>query len=420
MSCSCTFENTLHYSSPANGDRGVVRTGMMVPESVELFVCPFACGRHGAIGAVKQKFKDRLAYLYVDQSDIINGYDDAIIPAVEDFLAVLPKRPKVVLIFVSCLDDLIGTDHEALQEALSKKFPDIKFRSCHMNPITTGGKTPPQISIQNNMYSLLEDQGELDMGVNTLGNFVPIFKENEIHAFLKHYGYSELRHIVDYKKFDEYQNMAKSQFNIVMRPAGKQAAEQMEERMGKPFIYLPVSYRMADNKAYYEKLVQFMGKENEPAFNMTPYEEKTQAAIDRALAAVGDMPIIVDASSVVLPFSLARGLLEYGFNVIRIQAQECIKIDKEHLEWIEKNHPEVEVMQPKHHKAVLLDKRVPESIAIGVDGAYLAGSDYVVDHFADEGMFGYHGIECLMNKLEHVLEKKADLKEMIHEYGLVV
>ena len=63
---------------------------------------------------------------------------------------------------------------------------------------------------------------------------------------------------------------------------------------------------------------------------------------------------------------------------------------------------------------------VPESIAIGVDGAYLAGSDYVVDHFADEGMFGYQGIELLMNKLEHVLEHKSDLKEMIHEYGLVV
>lgn len=420
MSCSCKFENTLHYSSPANGDRGVVRTGMMVPESVQLFICPFACGRHGAIGAVKQKFKDRLAYLYVSQADIINGYDDVIIPAVEEFLEVLEKRPKVMLIFVSCLDDLIGTDHEALMENLHHRFPDIRFRSCHMNPITTGSKLPPQISIQNNMYSLLEYQGELDGGVNTLGNFVPVFSENEVHDFFRHYGCGEVRHIVNYKKFDEYQDMAKSQFNLVIRPAGKQAAQQMAERMEKPFIYLPVSYRMEDNREYYKKLVHFMGKENEPEFDMTPYEEKTNAAILRARKAVGDMPIIVDASAVVLPFSLARALIEYGFRVIRVQAQECIKDDKVHMEWLEQQHPEVEFMQPKHHRSVLLDKRVPESIAIGVDGAYLAGSDYVVDHFADEGMFGYHGIECLMNKLEHVLEQKADLKEMIHEYGLVV
>ncbi len=422
MCCNgnCGFEHTLHYSSPANGDRGVVRTGMMIPESVELFVCPFACGRHGAIGAVKQKFKNRLAYLYLSQSDIINGYDDAILPAVEDFLAVLPKRPKVMMIFVSCLDDLIGTDHEALHERLTEKYPDIRFLHCHMNPIATGGKTPPQISIQNNMYSLLEDPGELDMGVNTLGNFVPVLPENELHDFLRHYGYQELRHIIDYKTFDGYQTMAKSQMNLVLRPAGKQAAEQMEKKMGKPFLYLPVSYRMEENRNYYEQLIRFMGKETAPVFDLAACEQKTQKAIDRALEAVGSMPIIVDASAVVLPFSLARGLLEYGFRVIRVQAQECTKEDQIHMEWIAEHHPEVEFMQPKHHKAVLLDKQIPESIAIGVDGAYLAGSDYVVDHFADEGMFGFHGIFCLMNKLEHVLEQKSDLKKMIHEYGLVV
>lgn len=44
---SCCFENTLHYSSPGHGDWGVVRIGMLAPESVQLFVCPSACGRHG-------------------------------------------------------------------------------------------------------------------------------------------------------------------------------------------------------------------------------------------------------------------------------------------------------------------------------------------------------------------------------------
>ena len=42
----CCFENTLHYSSPGHGDWGVVRIGMLLPESVQLFVCPSACRRH--------------------------------------------------------------------------------------------------------------------------------------------------------------------------------------------------------------------------------------------------------------------------------------------------------------------------------------------------------------------------------------
>ena len=57
---NCCFENTLHYSSHGHGDWGVVRIGMLLPESVQLFVCPSACGRHGAIGAMHQGLKDRL------------------------------------------------------------------------------------------------------------------------------------------------------------------------------------------------------------------------------------------------------------------------------------------------------------------------------------------------------------------------
>lgn len=53
--CGNRFEHdTLHYSSPAHGGWGVVRTVMLVPESYRLFVCPFACGRHGAIGVAYQ------------------------------------------------------------------------------------------------------------------------------------------------------------------------------------------------------------------------------------------------------------------------------------------------------------------------------------------------------------------------------
>lgn len=416
----CRFEDTLHYSSPANGGRGIVRTGMLIPESVELFVCPFACGRHGSISAVKQNFKDRLVYLYLEQSDIIEGYDDVIVPAVGELLESLPKRPKVILIFVSCLDDLIGTDHDALKERLSALYPDVQFRSCHMNPITTGGKTPPPISIQNDMYSLLKKQEEQDNGVNSIGNLAAVSEDSEVHTYLSHMGYGRLRHISQYDTFDGYQEMAKSQFNLVIAPAGRQAAEQMEERLKKPHLFLPVSYRLEEIEQQYKKLTEWLKKDSSETMDLTPYIERTKKSIERAREAVGDMPIIVDASAVVRPFSMARALLEYGFHVVRIQAQECISIDRSDFEWLEREHPEVEVMQPRHHKAVLQDKRIRESIAIGVDGAYLTGSDYVVDLFADEGMYGYHGVECLMEKLENALEQKVDLENMINEYGLVV
>ena len=69
---------------------------------------------------------------------------------------------------------------------------------------------------------------------------------------------------------------------------------------------------------------------------------------------------------------------------------------------------------------VYRENQIPESISIGIDGAYLSGSKYIVDLFDDEGSFGYNGIKVLMNKLAHALDKEVDLKAMIHEYGLVV
>ena len=416
----CKFKDTLHYSSPANGGRGIVRTGMLVPESVELFVCPFACGRHGAISAVKQNLKHRLSYLYVEESDIVSGYDDVIIPAVGDLIASLPEKPKVVLVFVSCLDDLLGTDHEALQEKLSEKYPDIQFRSCHMNPISKGSATPPAISIQNNIYSLLEQTKSKDTGVNCIGNLVEISKQSEIHELLKHLGYGKLKHISQYQHFEDYQNMAKSAFNLVIAPPGKQAAQQMEEKLGMPFTFLPVSYRLEQIAKNYEQLIKVLAPEKENTFNVEPYKQEVEAAIERARKAVGKTPIIVDASAVKCPFSLARALMEYGFNVVRVQTPEVIGIERQDYEWIIQEHPEIEIVQSQHHNTVLRENQIPDSIAVGVDGAYLAGSRYVADLFDDEGMYGYHGVKCLMEKIEHALEREIDLESMIHEYGLVV
>ena len=247
MNCGC-FADTLHYSSPANGGRGVVRTGMLVPESVELFVCPFACGRHGAISIMTQALKDRLAYLYVDQSDIINGYDDLIPPAVGQFLEALPARPRVVLVFVSCLDDLIGTDNDALEDTLHARFPGIRFRVCHMNPISLGSATPPGVSIQNKMYSLLEGGRTPDRGVNCIGSLVEVDPRGEIHPFLASLGLGKLRHISHYQSFDAYQEMGASRLNLVIAPPGKQAAGQMERRLGIPMLTLPVSYRAEETE----------------------------------------------------------------------------------------------------------------------------------------------------------------------------
>ena len=67
--CDC-FNKTLSYSSPAHGGWGMVRVGMSVPESFQIFFSPPACGRHGAVSAVLHKFRNRLAYYFLDEKDV--------------------------------------------------------------------------------------------------------------------------------------------------------------------------------------------------------------------------------------------------------------------------------------------------------------------------------------------------------------
>ena len=82
--------------------------------------------------------------------------------------------------------------------------------------------------------------------------------------------------------------------------------------------------------------------------------------------------------------------------------------------------PQVEILQSNHHRVVRFEGQLPHSLAVGVDGAYLAGSRYAADVFNDEGLLGYHGVITLMERLERRLDGPADLQKMIHEYGLVV
>ena len=112
------FEESLYYSSPAHGGWGVLKMGQLVPESYQLFVSPAACGRHGALAARMEDRKSRVSYLFLSEDDIVSGgYEDSIIKSAQKLLAHLKRRgkmPKVLMIFVSCIDDLLGTDHDAL------------------------------------------------------------------------------------------------------------------------------------------------------------------------------------------------------------------------------------------------------------------------------------------------------------------
>lgn len=413
--CSCS--DTLHYASPASGGWGVVRIGMLVPESNQLFVCPFACGRHGAIGALQHGLKQRISYLYLDQADIIEGYDQHILDAVPKYLAALGYRPKALLVIVSCLDDLIGTDHDALVESLHERHPDIDFQICTMNPITTDSQSPPMVSIQRKIYGLLHPATHKTRVVNSIGNLDIIDKKSELYDFLVFHGFS-LKHISECETYESYQAMGESALNLVTAPPGKFAASEMESNLGIPYVFLPVTYRFDEIETQYRELEEALGLPS--SYDFSVHRLKAEKKIAKARDAVGQLPVFVDASATCRPYSLARMLLENGFHVVRIFAQKCIPIEKAHERWMTEKHPEVQMLRPLHHDMVNRRIALRESVSIGMTGAYLSDCRYTVDVMGDAGLYGYWGVSRLMDQIVETMKHPKDIRMMIDEHALVV
>ncbi len=415
---SSCFRDTVRYCSPSHGGWGIVRMAMLVPESCQLFVCPFACGRHGALGAIVQGFKDRLFYLCIHEVDIVSGgYEDLIPRAVDELLDRIGWRPRALFVVVSCLDDLLCTDHEAFLAVIRKRHPHLKVALGHMNPISLDGTMPPPVNIQRAMYGLLESQGEPLRGTAaSYGNNVSLDPEGELFEALALAGYTEVCHISECENYDAFARFARMSLNVVPTPVGLPAAREIREKLGIPYVFMPISYDYDEIDGYYEGLLAPRGV----TMDTSPLRDGASEALNRAREKAGDIPVIVDESATIRPFSMAGLLLRHGFAVRRVYAQRCIPLERSAFERIRKNYPHVEVLQPEHPGAPLARKTDWPGLAVGFEGAYLTGAVYVANLMHDERLYGYHGILRLASLLEEALREPADLQAFIQAYGIVV
>ena len=453
------FEKTLHYTSPGHGGWGIIRVAALIPESHLLFICPSACFRHGALGAVQHGYKDRTSYLAITPSDIVVGYDNLIREAADELLE-REKAIRVLFLFVPCLDDFIGTDIEAIAKEVQERHPGIVVRACHMNPIAAETKQPPLVTVMRSMFSSIEtEHPAAEDAVNLMGSFAPIAEECELFDFFGGYGIS-VRQLADYKTYEQFCEMGRSKYNLILKPGGQLAAEYMDRQFGTESFTGMLTYDMEEIRRNYEVWSRMLEEkrsegnniganavslENSKENNHGAFDErdelenvrskdaavlrkldldleetKTRKAIRNAVEKLAGIPISISDSAVLRPFSLAKALTGYGFHVKEIIAQDALPVDREAYEYICAHHPEIAIVQPRHHRSAVRHNEDTHMVCIGFEGAYLRQSDYVVDLSGDEGMFGYYGVRRLMEMLEKSIEEKADLKKMIEEYGAEV
>ena len=104
---------TLAFNSPGAEGFGVKRAVLAVPGSIMLIVAPGCCGRNTSMISSMKEYNNRFFYLCMDETDIVTGRHLKKIPkAVASICESLEKKPSVVMICITCVDALLGTDME--------------------------------------------------------------------------------------------------------------------------------------------------------------------------------------------------------------------------------------------------------------------------------------------------------------------
>ncbi len=404
----------LEYCFPCAGGWCIPRIGSIVPEAVMLLVSPAGCGRHGAITSIQKGYKNRLFFLHMSESDIVNGQHlDKIFAATANILAEVDPRPKAMMICASCIDDLLGSDYEAIAEELERKH-NIPIKACHMDPIAMEGSKPPVRTIQQAIYDFIPRASKKDNAINIIGSFPPLDKDSEFKKIMSAAGIEKIRHIAECSTLEEFYQMGCSSYNIVIKPRGLMAAEYMKKRLDIPFCYAPAAYSIETINRTYKKLEEFLGMK----LDTDRYSEKARQVIDRHYATLGPLTVVVgEIIENDSTYELARALIEYGFKVPYIIANRILDIDLEHINWLKTHAPDIVVFTNAHPSMTdFLQNNLKVDIAIGMDAAYFFPHAKPIPLRLDTQLYGYKGIESLLELICQAFDNPQDIKKLM--YGL--
>lgn len=418
MKDSNPYQHGLEYNSPARGLWNIVHVGMLLPESHQVFVCMVSCMRGVVLTAAELKAQDRYSSLFLDEADLLSGdCEQVIIDGVTELLENLPVRPKALLLFTNCIDQFMGFDHELIYGELERRFPAVGFIECFMCPTMRKSSLPPDSTMRKKLFSLLQPTAKRRRAVNFIGNNIPLPRDNEFIQMLTDGGY-EVLDIGNCKTFDEYLKMAESSLNIMINPAGTEAIEALEDRLGQRALKIPLCYDFAEIEA---DLCQLAATLDLTLPAMDSLKQATDECIRKTAACLGDLPIALDYTATSRPFGLAKLLRQYGFNVVSIYADVCSATDLAAFEWLQENAGDIEWKFPYYHKMAVLPRKpqtAAKLLAIGQVAAYFTGTNHFVNVVESDGLYGFHGLRRLMELMADAAAHEKDMRRLIQVKGL--
>lgn len=393
---------TLSFNSPGAQGFGVKRAGLAIPGSVMLLVAPGCCGRNTTMLSQLGGYSERFYYLLMDDTDIVTGrHLNKISKAVKEVVEDREEKPSAVMICITCVDALLGTDMESVCKKASD-YAGVPVLPCYMYALTREGRVPPMTAVRKTVYALLEKRKRKSTTVNLMGEFAPFLDDLELYEILHSLGIKKINEISRCKDFEEYLSMAEANFNLVLNPESRLAAEDLHKRLGIPAIELTRLYQLDKIHRQYELLGGALGV----IIDDQKYYERAEQVVKQfgedypqTTFAIGEC---LNAGS----FELALALLRYGHQVSEIygtvSAENFVYIKK-----IAELSPETRIYTNLSPSMLYYDCGEGKvDVTIGKDAEYYHPGCPNVPWNQERQPFGYAGLIHLFEELIEARRKK--------------
>ena len=395
---------TLAFNSPGAEGFGVKRAGLAVPGSIMLIVAPGCCGRNTSMISSMKEYNNRFFYLCMDETDIVTGRHLKKIPkAVESICESLEKKPTVEMICITCVDALLGTDMERVCRKAEEKA-GLPVRPCYMYALTREGRKPPMVHVRQSLYSLLEPGHKKGNVVNLLGYFSPLVDDCELYTLLQEAGVKTIHEISRCEDFEEYKKMSEANFNLVLHPEARFAAEDFHDRLKIPFIELRRLYQIDKIGSQYQAFGAALGIE----FHAEEQKKQAQEAIESFRKVCPDPVFAVGECANADPFELSLALVKYGFKVAEIYGT----ITGENFIYIrqlKKLSPQTKIFSNMEPTMLYYDPAESGvTLTIGKDACYYHPNTKGIHWNEERQPFGYAGVRKLFEALELAVTEQAE------------
>lgn len=406
----------LAYASPVRGVWNIVHVGTLVPQAHQVYVCPTSCLRGVVLTTAEMGAMDKLSTITVGEDNLIDGdMEEALQTGVERIIAELPVRPRMMMIFTSCVHHFLAVNYRRVYNVLREKYPDIDFVDCYMDPIMRR-TAPVGPSLLRQMTRVQKKIEKNPKQVSYVGNCFHPDIHCDLSILLEERGIT-IKDVNTSKTYDDYLSMAASPVNFLFHNMAIPAAKDMKIRLDQDWMQLRPGYNYEAIREDLEKALDMAGVQAPQSDWFVQQTQMTEEAVSAAKQAISDTPIALDYTAVDRPLELALFLLRHGFNVQRVYIDVFTEAE-EVFDALRQEAPQLRIYPSLNWNILKMDRDTKGKIlCIGQKAAYFNSSDYFVNLVDNEGLYGFAGIRHLMELMVEANEQTKPMKELVQVKG---